>query len=92
MTAHSRADAEEEREPVTSSFATTSTDTAMSRSPLRGMLGSAPLGLMVLAVAVGAGAGAGSIVFRWCIETFTRFFSGHTDYASDPGSPHPHLA
>ncbi|MFJ7631022.1 chloride channel protein [Streptomyces sp. NPDC097595] len=47
---------------------------------------------MVLAVAVGAGAGAGSIVFRWCIETFTRFFSGHTDYASAPGSPHPHMA
>ncbi|NEC09611.1 chloride channel protein [Streptomyces sp. SID7909] len=47
---------------------------------------------MVLAVAVGAGAGAGSIVFRWCIEAFTRFFSGHTDYASSPGSSHPHAA
>lgn len=52
----------------------------------------APLGLMVMALVIGAGAGAGSIVFRWCIEAFTRLFSGHTDYASAPGSDHPHVA
>ncbi|MCF2129196.1 chloride channel protein [Strepomyces sp. STD 3.1] len=46
---------------------------------------------MGLAVLVGAGAGLGSIVFRWCIQTFTRLFSGHADYAAAPGSGHPHL-
>ncbi|MFG2309873.1 chloride channel protein [Streptomyces sp. NPDC048566] len=46
---------------------------------------------MALAVAVGAGAGLGSIVFRWCIETFTHLFSGHADYAASPGASHPHL-
>ncbi|MFG3101110.1 chloride channel protein [Streptomyces sp. NPDC048182] len=46
---------------------------------------------MALAVLVGAGAGAGSIVFRWCITAFTRFFSGHADYAAAPGSGHPQL-
>ncbi|MFG2432021.1 chloride channel protein [Streptomyces sp. NPDC048590] len=46
---------------------------------------------MVMAILVGAGAGLGSIVFRWCIESFTRLFSGHTDYAGSPGSAHPHL-
>ncbi|MBN0042850.1 chloride channel protein [Streptomyces actuosus] len=44
---------------------------------------------MVFAVVIGAGAGAGSIVFRWCIQTFTRVFSGHEDYAAAPGSAHP---
>ncbi|WP_285574755.1 chloride channel protein, partial [Streptomyces sp. RTGN2] len=47
---------------------------------------------MVMALVIGAGAGAGSIVFRWCIEACTRLFSGHTDYASAPGSAHPHMA
>ncbi|MFF9819776.1 chloride channel protein [Streptomyces sp. NPDC014006] len=47
---------------------------------------------MVLAVVIGAGAGAGSIVFRWCIQTFTRLFSGHADYAAAPGADHPHLS
>ncbi|OEV25314.1 chloride channel protein, partial [Streptomyces nanshensis] len=47
---------------------------------------------MLLAVLTGAGAGLGSIVFRWCIEQFTRLFSGHEDYAADPGSAHPHLS
>ncbi|MFI2644307.1 chloride channel protein [Streptomyces sp. NPDC018610] len=46
---------------------------------------------MVLAVVIGAGAGAGSIVFRWCITTFTHLFSGHADYAADPGSGNPHV-
>ncbi|MFC8513981.1 chloride channel protein [Streptomyces sp. NPDC057257] len=46
---------------------------------------------MALAVAVGAGAGAGSIVFRWCIKTFTRLLSGHADYAASPGADNPHV-
>ncbi|MFE6888068.1 chloride channel protein [Streptomyces sp. NPDC057694] len=46
---------------------------------------------MVLAVLVGAGAGVGSIVFRWCIQTFTRIFSGRADYAAAPGSGNPHV-
>ncbi|WP_420038027.1 chloride channel protein [Streptomyces sp. cg28] len=46
---------------------------------------------MVMAVLVGAGAGVGSIVFRWCIQTFTRWFSGHADYAAAPGSGNPHV-
>lgn len=52
---------------------------------------SAPWGLLLLAVLTGAGAGVGSIVFRWCIQQFTRLLSGHDDYAADPGSAHPHL-
>ncbi|MFR9796531.1 chloride channel protein [Streptomyces sp. MS06] len=47
---------------------------------------------MVLAVVIGAGAGAGSIVFRWCIQFFTRLFSGHADYAAAAGSSHPHVS
>ncbi|MEU2864613.1 chloride channel protein [Streptomyces mirabilis] len=46
---------------------------------------------MLLAVAVGAGAGAGSVVFRWCIKTFTHLFSGHADYAAAPGTDNPHM-
>ncbi|MGW5658580.1 chloride channel protein [Streptomyces sp. NPDC003758] len=46
---------------------------------------------MVLAVVVGAGSGAGSVVFRWCIQTFTRLFSGHADYAAAPGTSNPHV-
>ncbi|MFR0355598.1 chloride channel protein [Streptomyces sediminimaris] len=46
---------------------------------------------MALAVVVGAGAGAGSVVFRWCIKTFTRLLSGHSDYAASPGADNPHL-
>ncbi|MGQ4475750.1 chloride channel protein [Streptomyces sp. SAS_276] len=45
---------------------------------------------MTFAVVVGAGAGAGSVVFRWCIKTFTRLFSGHADYAATPGASNPH--
>jgi CIC family chloride channel protein len=45
---------------------------------------------MALAVVVGAGAGAGSVVFRWCIQTFTRLFSGHGDYSASPGASNPH--
>ncbi|MET9142976.1 chloride channel protein, partial [Streptomyces sp. NPDC004042] len=46
---------------------------------------------MALAVIVGAGAGAGSLVFRWCIQTFTRLLTGHGDYAAAPGTANPHL-
>ncbi|MEU9396415.1 chloride channel protein, partial [Streptomyces sp. NPDC048324] len=46
---------------------------------------------MALAVTVGAGAGLGSIVFRWCIKTFTQLLSGHADYAASPGAGNPHL-
>ncbi|MER7838752.1 chloride channel protein [Streptomyces sp. NPDC096040] len=46
---------------------------------------------MALAVVVGAGAGAGSVVFRWCIKTFTHLFSGHADYAASPGAANPHV-
>ncbi|WP_179023624.1 chloride channel protein [Streptomyces sp. IMTB 2501] len=46
---------------------------------------------MALAVVVGAGAGAGSVVFRWCITTFTRLLSGHNDYSASPGQSNPHV-
>ncbi|MFJ9543789.1 chloride channel protein [Streptomyces sp. NPDC101225] len=46
---------------------------------------------MALAVVVGAGAGAGSVVFRWCIKTFTHLLSGHADYAASPGASNPHV-
>ncbi|WP_460105388.1 chloride channel protein [Streptomyces sp. YKOK-J1] len=46
---------------------------------------------MALAVTVGAGAGVGSVVFRWCIKTFTRLLSGHDDYSASPGAINPHL-
>ncbi len=48
--------------------------------------------MMLMALLVGAGAGVGSIIFRWCIQTFTRWFSGHDDYASAPGSDNPHVS
>ncbi|MGW8378340.1 chloride channel protein [Streptomyces sp. ODS28] len=48
-------------------------------------------GLAVLALLIGAGAGLGSIAFRWLIETCTRLFSGHADYAGAGHAPHPHL-
>ncbi|MBA9049159.1 fumarate reductase subunit D [Streptomyces phaeogriseichromatogenes] len=47
--------------------------------------------VLVLAVVVGAGAGVGSIVFRWCIRTFTLLLSGHSDYAASPGAANPHV-
>ncbi len=47
--------------------------------------------VLVLAVVVGAGAGVGSIVFRWCIQAFTRLLSGHSDYAASPGAANPHV-
>lgn len=59
---------------------------ALARSTSR----TAPWGVLLLAVTVGAAAGAGSVVFRWCIEAFTRLFSGHADYAASPGADHPH--
>ncbi|MFD1313282.1 chloride channel protein, partial [Streptomyces kaempferi] len=45
---------------------------------------------MALAVVVGAGAGAGSVIFRWCIRTFTHVFSGHADYSASPAADNPH--
>lgn len=48
--------------------------------------------MMGLAMLVGAGTGLGSIAFRWCIQTFTRLFSGHDDYAASPGSGNPHVS
>ena len=54
-------------------------------------LRSAPWVLMALAVIVGAGAGVGSVVFRWCITTFTHLLSGHADYAAAPGTSNPHV-
>lgn len=70
------------------------TSTTSSRStPPRTFAGlrTASWGLMVLAVVIGAGAGAGSVVFRWCIKTFTHAFSGHADYAASPGADNPHV-
>ncbi|ASN22931.1 chloride channel protein [Streptomyces pluripotens] len=46
---------------------------------------------MLLAIVVGAGAGAGSVVFRRCIEIFTRLFSGHSDYAAAAGTSNSHV-
>ncbi|MEU2054393.1 chloride channel protein [Streptomyces bungoensis] len=46
---------------------------------------------MALATVVGAGAGVGSVVFRWCIKTFTRLLSGHNDYSASPGTSNPHV-
>ncbi|ALV37827.1 chloride channel protein [Streptomyces sp. CdTB01] len=60
-------------------------------APAPGGLRAAPWGLMALAVTVGAGAGVGSIVFRWCIKTFTHLLSGHADYAASPGAGNPQL-
>ncbi len=64
-------------------------NTGPSRALAR--LRTAPWGLLALAVTVGAGAGVGSIVFRWCIQTFTRAFSGHADYTAVPGAVNPHV-
>ena len=62
-------------------------------TPTSGLAGlqTAPWGLMAAAVAVGAGAGVGSVVFRWCITTFTRILSGHADYSASPGADNPHV-
>lgn len=57
-----------------------------------GGLRNASWAVMALAVIVGAGAGAGSVVFRWCIQSFTRLLSGHADYAASPGAGNPHVA
>lgn len=68
-----------------------STTSGFTPAPSLAGLRNAPWGLMALAVVVGAGAGAGSVVFRWCIKTFTRLFSGHGDYAAAPGASNPHV-
>ncbi|MEW5351726.1 chloride channel protein [Streptomyces sp. 16-176A] len=64
---------------------------SLGRAPRLAGVRDAAWGVMALAVVVGAGAGAGSIVFRWCIQTFTRLLSGHADYSASPGTAHPHL-
>jgi len=48
-------------------------------------------GLLLLALVVGAGAGGFAVLFRWLIETFTLLFTGHADYAANPGAVNPHL-
>ncbi|WP_460334952.1 chloride channel protein [Actinoallomurus acanthiterrae] len=48
-------------------------------------------GVIALALVVGAGAGLGAIVFRWLIQTFTRLFSGHADYAAAGRVANPHV-
>jgi CIC family chloride channel protein len=48
-------------------------------------------GLIGLALLVGAGAGLGAIAFRWLVETATRVFSGHADYAGAGRVAHPWL-
>jgi CIC family chloride channel protein len=68
-----------------------STTNDFTPAPRLAGLRNAPWGLMALAVVVGAGAGVGSVVFRWCIMTFTRLLSGHADYAASPGTDNPHL-
>ena len=45
--------------------------------------------LLVLALGVGAGAGLGAVAFRWLIQSFTRLFSGHDDYAAAGHVAHP---
>lgn len=69
---------------------TSTTEMGFTLRPAQAELRTAPWGLMALAVMVGAGAGAGSVVFRWCIKTFTHFFSGHADYSASPGASNPH--
>ncbi|MYS48145.1 chloride channel protein, partial [Streptomyces sp. SID5998] len=59
---------------------------SLGRAPRLAGVRDAAWGVMALAVVVGAGAGAGSIVFRWCIQTFTRLLSGHADYSASPGA------
>ncbi|WP_415953872.1 chloride channel protein [Streptomyces sp. KLOTTS4A1] len=61
------------------------------RRRLEGGLRHAPWGLAGLALAIGVGAGLGSIAFRRLIDTFTRLFSGHADYAGAGGASHPHV-
>ena len=48
-------------------------------------------GLLALALLVGAGTAGAAVLFRWLIGTFTRVFTGHTDYAAVPGAANPHL-
>lgn len=48
-------------------------------------------GLVPLSLAVGAAAAGFAVIFRWLIETFTRLFTGYTDYAGAPGEANPHL-
>ncbi len=67
------------------------TTVSRAATPRIAGLRNAPWAVITLAVMVGAGAGAGSVVFRWCITTFTRLLSGHSDYAAVPGASNPHV-
>ncbi len=69
----------------------TTTARGIAPTPTIAELRNAPWAVMALAVVVGAGAGAGSVVFRWCIKTFTRLLSGHADYSASPGAGNPHV-
>ncbi|ANP53245.1 chloride channel protein [Streptomyces griseochromogenes] len=64
---------------------------SLTPAPAIASLRNAPWGVMALAVVVGAGAGVGSVVFRWCIKTFTGLLSGHSDYSASPGASNPHV-
>ncbi|GGL36707.1 chloride channel protein [Phycicoccus endophyticus] len=59
----------------------------MRGDQLRGSRG----GLLALSLVVGAGTAGAAVLFRWLIETFTRLFTGHADYAAVPGAANPHL-
>jgi chloride channel protein, CIC family len=48
----------------------------------RDWLRASPAGLVAVALATGLGAGIGAIVFRWLIATFTRIFTGQSDYGA----------
>ena len=48
-------------------------------------------GLLVLALVVGTGAAGFAVLFRWLIQTFTLWFTGHPDYAASPGAANPNL-
>ncbi|MDR6864696.1 chloride channel protein [Phycicoccus sp. 3266] len=47
--------------------------------------------LLALSLGVGALAALFAVLFRWLIGTFTRLFTGHSDYAAAAGSANPHL-
>jgi len=48
-----------------------------------------PAGLAGLALTVGVGAGTGAVLFRYLIQLFTIFFTGHSDYGGADHEPNP---